>query len=86
MAEAADVGIILDNDDTAFLFGEDQARYLIACNFDEAEALMIAAGKAGVTLTSVGKFQGDMVRIGKSTAPLAEFSAIFRGRFGDIFD
>ena len=46
MAEKADVGIQLDSADTAELFGEDQARYLIACNFDQAEALMTAAGAA----------------------------------------
>jgi phosphoribosylformylglycinamidine synthase subunit PurL len=32
------------------LFGEDQARYLVACSFDQAEALMAAAGAAGVPL------------------------------------
>ncbi len=59
MAEAAGVGVTLDADDTPTLFGEDQARYLIACNFDQAEALMIAAGQAGVPLATVGKVGGD---------------------------
>src|SRR6056300_332108 len=31
MAEASGVGVTLDTSDTATLFGEDQARYLIAC-------------------------------------------------------
>ncbi|KJS43652.1 MAG: phosphoribosylformylglycinamidine synthase [Roseovarius sp. BRH_c41] len=86
MAEAAGVGLCLDADDTATLFGEDQARYLIACNFDQAEALMTAAGHAGVALTSVGRFTGDSVRLGKSEAPLAELSNIFRSTFGATFD
>ena len=85
MAEAAGVGVQLDSDDAATLFGEDQARYLIACNFDQAEALMIAAGQAGVPLTSVGRFTGDTVRFGKSEAPLAELSSLFRGTFGATF-
>ncbi|MGR3374872.1 MAG: phosphoribosylformylglycinamidine synthase subunit PurL, partial [Pseudooceanicola nanhaiensis] len=34
MAEAGGVGVHLDETDTAQLFGEDQGRYLIACNFD----------------------------------------------------
>jgi phosphoribosylformylglycinamidine synthase len=85
MAEAAGVGVHLDSEDAATLFGEDQARYLIACNFDQAEALMIAAGHAGVPLTSVGRFTGDTVRLGKSEAPLAELSALFRGTFGATF-
>ena len=83
MAEAAGVGVHLDAEDTATLFGEDQGRYLIACNFDQAEALMIAAGQAGVTLVSVGKFTGDNVRMGHATAPLAELAAIYRSAFAE---
>ncbi|SEM15779.1 phosphoribosylformylglycinamidine synthase subunit II [Roseovarius azorensis] len=85
MAEAAGIGVHLDADDTATLFGEDQARYLIACNFDQAEALMIAAGQAGVSLSCVGRFTGDIVRMGRSEAPLAELSDIFRSTFDMIF-
>ncbi|WP_166415841.1 phosphoribosylformylglycinamidine synthase subunit PurL [Cochlodiniinecator piscidefendens] len=81
MAENAGVGVSLDTADTQQLFGEDQARYLVACNFDQAEALMIAAGQAGVTLSSVGTFGGDSVTMGGSTAPLADLSDIFRGSF-----
>ncbi|TVS01962.1 MAG: phosphoribosylformylglycinamidine synthase subunit PurL [Rhodobacteraceae bacterium] len=81
MAEAAGLGVTLDTGDTAQLFGEDQARYLIACNFDQAEALMVAAGKAGVPLAQVGRFGGDTVRLGREEAPLSELSALFRGAF-----
>ncbi|WP_101068090.1 phosphoribosylformylglycinamidine synthase subunit PurL [Roseovarius salinarum] len=85
MAEAAGVGVQLDTDDTATLFGEDQGRYLIACNFDSAEALMIAAGRAGVTIETVGRFTGETVRIGGSEALLSELSALYRGAFGNTF-
>jgi phosphoribosylformylglycinamidine synthase len=81
LAEAAGVGVHLDSDATAELFGEDQARYLVACNFDQAEALMTEAGKAGVTISSVGKFMGDTVKFGHSEAPLADLSDIFRSSF-----
>jgi len=81
MAEEAGVGVQIDAGDTPTLFGEDQARYLVACNFDQAEALMMTAGQAGVTLTTVGRFTGDTVKIGGSEAPLAELSAIFRSSF-----
>ncbi|MCI2398801.1 phosphoribosylformylglycinamidine synthase subunit PurL [Aliiroseovarius subalbicans] len=81
MAEASDVGVTLDADDTPTLFGEDQARYLVACNFDEAEALMVAAGQAGVPITTVGRFTGDMVRMGSSEAPLSELAHAFRTGF-----
>ncbi|WP_170786649.1 phosphoribosylformylglycinamidine synthase subunit PurL [Ruegeria lacuscaerulensis] len=83
LAEAAGVGVHLDDAPTEFLFGEDQARYLIACNFDQAEALMIAAGQAGVPLESVGRFTGETVKIGGSEAALDELTATFRSSFAE---
>ena len=85
MAEAAGVGICLETDDTPALFGEDQARYLIACNFDQAEALMMAASRAGVPISMVGRFTGDRVSFGKSEAPLDDLSKLYRSSFGDTF-
>jgi len=85
MAECAGVGVHIDASDTATLFGEDQGRYLIACNFDQAEALMMAAGQAGVHIESVGKFGGDTVKLGSVEAPLAELSDLYRGAFGANF-
>jgi phosphoribosylformylglycinamidine synthase len=85
MAESAGVGVHIDASDTATLFGEDQGRYLIACNFDQAEALMSAAGQAGVHIESVGKFGGDTVKLGSVEAPLAELSDLYRGAFGASF-
>ncbi len=81
MAENAGVGVTLEAADTPTLFGEDQARYLIACNFDQAEALMIAASEAGVPIATVGRFGGDAVTFGGSSAPLAELSETFRSSF-----
>ncbi|SFK57852.1 phosphoribosylformylglycinamidine synthase subunit PurL [Shimia haliotis] len=81
MAEAAGVGVHLDMDDTPTLFGEDQARYLVACNFDQAEALMINAQQAGIPITSVGRFTGETVKFGSSEATLEELSETFRSSF-----
>ena len=81
MADAAGVGLMLDASDTATLFGEDQGRYLIACSFDKAEALMVEATQAGVKLTSVGRFGGSDVKIGASQASLSELSELFRSSF-----
>ena len=81
LAEAAGVGVHLDSGDTAELVGEDQARYLIACNFDKAAALMVAAGAAGVPIRTVGRFGGDSVRMGDTDAPLTELSRIYRTSF-----
>ncbi|WP_039019136.1 phosphoribosylformylglycinamidine synthase subunit PurL [Halocynthiibacter namhaensis] len=81
MAESAGVGVSLDPATTPELYGEDQGRYLVACNFDQAEALFIAAGQAGVPVASVGTFGGDTVTMGGSSAPLAELSETYRTSF-----
>jgi phosphoribosylformylglycinamidine synthase len=86
MAVAGGVGITLDAGDTATLFGEDQGRYLVATSFDKAEALMVAAGQAGVTLATVGKVGGDEVRLGASAAPLEDLREIWAGAFAAHFD
>ena len=81
MAEAAKTGVTLDADDTPTLFGEDQARYLVACNFDKAETLMLEAGKAGVPITTVGKFGGTDMTMGSVSAPLVDLTGLFRTSF-----
>jgi phosphoribosylformylglycinamidine synthase len=81
MCDAAGVGAWITPDDTPTLFGEDQARYLIACSFDKAEALMIAAGQAGVTIETVGKFTGQSVWFGNCEATLEELSALYHTSF-----
>ena len=83
MAEAAGLGVTLDEDGIAQLFGEDQARYLVACGFDQAEALIVAAGQVGVPVAQVGRFGGETVRLGASEAPLADLSALYRSAFAD---
>ena len=81
MAEAAGLGVILDSGDIAHLFGEDQARYLVACRPDAAEALTAAAQAAGVTIATVGRFGGNSVTLGDDSAPLAELSSLYRTSF-----
>ena len=85
MAASADVGVTLDSADTPELFGEDQARYLVACNFDQAEALMSAAGQAGISIAFVGKFGGTDVTIGGSSVSLAELRDVSESVFPTLF-
>ncbi|WP_224814826.1 phosphoribosylformylglycinamidine synthase subunit PurL [Hasllibacter sp. MH4015] len=85
MAQKAGIGITLDVADTETLFGEDQARYLISTSFDKAEALMVAAGQAGVPIVSVGKVGGDQMRIGRASAPLDDLVALWAGAFAETF-
>ncbi len=74
-------GVALDTGDLAALLGEDQARYLIACEPAEAEALLAAAREAGVPLARVGAFGGATVRFGPHEAPLDALDALWHGAF-----
>jgi phosphoribosylformylglycinamidine synthase len=85
LAEQAGLGLTLDSGETADLFGEDQARYLVSCSFDQAEALMASAANTGVTLTTVGKFGGDTVKLGASEAPLSDLANVFNSAFAETF-
>jgi phosphoribosylformylglycinamidine synthase len=81
MAEGAGLGVSLDNADIAQLFGEDQARYLVACSADNAAALIDAAQKAGVPVAAVGRFGGDTVSFGDDASALAGLSQLYRSAF-----
>ncbi|KEO52573.1 phosphoribosylformylglycinamidine synthase subunit PurL [Thioclava pacifica] len=86
MAEAAGLGVTLDASDIPMLFGEDQARYLVACSFDQAEALMVAARKAEVPLYTVGRFGGDTISFGAESAPMAELVSLYKSAFKAAVD
>ncbi|MCZ0962194.1 phosphoribosylformylglycinamidine synthase subunit PurL [Paracoccus benzoatiresistens] len=91
MAETAGIGLRLDSGDIAQLFGEDQARYLVACTPEGADAVLKAAEQAGVPATQVGVFGGMAVQMGDDAGDLAELSDLYRTAFarairGDIPD
>ena len=81
MAENAGMGLTLESEDTAMLFGEDQGRYLIACDSDQARSLLAAAADAGVPLAQVGRFGGYDVTFGTRAASMTQLSVIYRGAF-----
>ena len=81
MAENANIGVSLIEDDIAQLFGEDQARYLIACAPEAVAALKAAAKQSGAAIEKVGVFGGDCVSFGKDSAPLSELSKLYRSAF-----
>ncbi|MBD3765498.1 MAG: phosphoribosylformylglycinamidine synthase subunit PurL [Rhodobacterales bacterium] len=81
LAEAAGIGVDLEPADIATLFGEDQARYLLAVAPGALHGLTSAAATAGVALTVVGRFGGDRVALGGDSAPLSELSALYRTAF-----
>lgn len=79
MAEGAGLGVTLDTGDIAQLFGEDQARYIVATA--DAPALLAMAAAAGVPAAQVGQFGGDAVSLGGDAAPLADLSRLYRAGF-----
>ncbi len=79
MAEAAGLGARLDPGDVPSLFGEDQARYLLATG--DPEALVAAADAAGVSATVVGRLGGEEFRMGADAAPMGDLVALWRGAF-----
>ncbi|MGQ0610377.1 MAG: phosphoribosylformylglycinamidine synthase subunit PurL [Paracoccaceae bacterium] len=81
MAEGAGLGLTLTGAGIGHLFGEDQARYLIAADADGAATLEAAAAVAGVPIARVGGFGGDRVTLGGETATLSELSALYRSAF-----
>ncbi|MFD2174386.1 phosphoribosylformylglycinamidine synthase subunit PurL [Rhodobacter lacus] len=81
MAEAAGLGIQLDEAAIDQLFGEDQARYLVACDEAGAQALEAAAAAAGVPVERVGVFGGAEVIFGTDRAPMADLSSLYRTAF-----
>ena len=91
LAEEAELGLVLNSTDIAQLFGEDQARYLIACSPVGLKDLLKAAKEAKVPLFEVGRLGGDHVTLGGDSAPLAELSQLYRTAFaraikGDLPD
>jgi phosphoribosylformylglycinamidine synthase subunit PurL len=81
MAEGAGLGLTLDASETAFLFGEDQARYLVALPQSGLASLTAAAKAAGVPVALVGQFGGKSVSLGGDAAALTDLSALYRGAF-----
>ena len=86
MAEAAGLGVTVDASGAADLFGEDQARYLIAANATQSQTLLAAAKNARVPAHVVGSFGGDVVTLAGSNAPLATLSDLYRRSFPTLFD
>jgi phosphoribosylformylglycinamidine synthase II len=81
MADGAGIGLSLVSSDIATIFGEDQARYLVAIAPTALDALTSAGAAAGVTVTHVGSFGGDQISFGTETAPLAALSTLYRTAF-----
>ena len=81
MAMASGTGIQLAHEGDlplhGFLFGEDQARYLIAATPEQAEAVRAAAEEAGVPLTVIGIAGGDALTVnGEASVSIADLKRV----------
>ena len=85
LAHRSEIGFEIYEESTEFLFAEDQARYLIACEFDQAETLFVEAGKQNIPILTVGSFKGDAIVFGNSRSELVSLSAIFSNTFKNLF-
>ena len=85
LAHRSEIGFEIYEESTAFLFGEDQARYLIACEFDQAESLFVEAGKQNIPIQTVGSFKGDTIIFGNSKSDIASLSSFFTDTFKNLF-
>ncbi|HCW84031.1 MAG TPA: phosphoribosylformylglycinamidine synthase subunit PurL [Rhodobacteraceae bacterium] len=83
LAQDAKLGLALETDDTAQLFGEDQARYVLVATPDNAATLISSAKTAGVSLAEIGTFKGDTLSFGSTTASLADLTAIYNNSFAE---
>jgi phosphoribosylformylglycinamidine synthase len=83
LALASGVGLYLDNPTAlphhAFLFGEDQGRYLIAFPAEDADTIYDAATAAGVPVEPVGVVGGCEVAFGDGAVDLADLRALHEG-------
>ena len=90
MALAAGIGVTLEADDTpgatGWFFGEDQARYLIACPAKQAADLAALGREAGVPLREVGAAGGDHVGLGGSRVALALLAEAHDSTLPRLFD
>ena len=85
LAHHSNIGFEIYEENTEFLFSEDQARYLLACNFDQAESLFIEAGQHNIPVQTVGSFRGNSIAFGRSSLELAQLSAFFIDTFENLF-
>ncbi len=81
MAESAGCGIAIEDGDTGWFFGEDQARYLLAVPMTEATILVDLAKSSGVPARLVGSFGGDTLTFGDASAKMADLSALYHAGF-----
>jgi phosphoribosylformylglycinamidine synthase II len=90
MALAGDIGIALSKapemQAAPWFFGEDQARYLLACHPEQAARLEALAQDAGVPFRHAGQAGGSDIGLGGTSVPLAELRAAHENALTKMLD
>ncbi|SMY07941.1 phosphoribosylformylglycinamidine synthase subunit PurL [Flavimaricola marinus] len=81
LAHAANTGATISTSDIGTLFGEDQARYLIACAPDAAQALLDAAKADKVPAQSIGQIGGTTLGFGDSSGDMRDLQTLYTTAF-----
>ncbi len=77
MALAADVGVTIEGGNTGWFYGEDQARYLVACDSVSADALLAHFTALDVPAAKVGAVGGNALTLGEEVIPLTSIREVF---------
>ncbi len=77
MALASDQGVTLTGEGAGWFYGEDQARYLLACAPENVPALLDLCRTRDVPAARIGDFGGDSVVLGDKPVPLDKLRAAY---------
>ena len=77
MALAAGLGVTLTGEGAGWFFGEDQARYLVACDAAKADALIALLAGQDVPAAKVGTVGGDALTLGADVIALTSIREVF---------
>ncbi|HEY1452368.1 MAG TPA: AIR synthase related protein, partial [Roseiarcus sp.] len=88
MALAGGIGatIAADDPEHAFLFGEDQGRYVLTVPPGETEAIAEEAKRLAVPLMRLGVTGGRMLRLGSTIVALAALREAYENWLPDLMD
>jgi len=77
MALASNQGVKLSGEGTGWFYGEDQARYLLACSQENVKNLLELLKTREISATMLGNFGGDAIEFDGKTVSLATLRTAF---------
>ena len=86
MAGAMGATIATEDPEHAFLFGEDQGRYVLAAPPGKTEAIAEEARRLAVPFSRIGVTGGETLRLGATTIALAALREAYENWLPDLMD